>query len=123
LFSTFPGGFPGFGLLILRAALGITALFRGALFLSEYDDLLLIKFFGGVLTIIFGALILIGFLTPFASGIVFIVSILLIFASGNNFTIEIYTIVLASAIFFLGPGAFSIDARLFGRREIVISQN
>jgi hypothetical protein len=29
-------------------------------------------------------------------------------------------IVLTTAIALLGPGAFSIDARMFGRREILI---
>ena len=29
-------------------------------------------------------------------------------------------IVLTTAIALLGPGAFSIDARMFGRREIII---
>jgi hypothetical protein len=29
-------------------------------------------------------------------------------------------IILATAIALLGPGAFSLDARLFGRREILI---
>ena len=29
-------------------------------------------------------------------------------------------IAMAAAILFLGPGAFSLDARLFGRREIFI---
>ena len=28
--------------------------------------------------------------------------------------------IIAVAIVFLGPGAFSLDARLFGRREIII---
>ena len=31
-----------------------------------------------------------------------------------------FFIVMATAIVLLGPGAFSLDARLFGRREIVI---
>lgn len=32
----------------------------------------------------------------------------------------ILVFVVALAVVFLGPGAFSLDARLFGRREIVI---
>lgn len=32
----------------------------------------------------------------------------------------IYLIAIAAGLFLLGPGAFSIDARIFGRREIVI---
>ena len=32
----------------------------------------------------------------------------------------IMLVIVAGAILLLGPGAFSIDARLFGRREIII---
>ena len=32
----------------------------------------------------------------------------------------IFAGIMAAAIVFLGPGAFSVDARLFGRREIII---
>jgi len=32
-------------------------------------------------------------------------------------------VILAAAIALLGPGAFSLDARLFGRREIVIPKD
>jgi hypothetical protein len=30
---------------------------------------------------------------------------------------------IAVAVIFLGPGALSLDARLFGRREIIIPNN
>jgi uncharacterized membrane protein YphA (DoxX/SURF4 family) len=35
---------------------------------------------------------------------------------------SIYLAVISLAIVLLGPGAFSLDARLFGRREIVIPE-
>lgn len=64
---------------------------------------------------------LIGFLTP----IVAVVS-----GGGAIFTALsalplptqtlVGVIILAAAIALLGPGAFSLDARLFGRREILI---
>jgi hypothetical protein len=38
------------------------------------------------------------------------------FSTGSLFGL----MVLATAIALLGPGAFSIDSRLFGRREILI---
>lgn len=44
-------------------------------------------------------------------------------AVGNVFEVSqtlLNLIVLTAAIALLGPGAFSLDARMFGRREILI---
>ncbi|HEX3543577.1 MAG TPA: hypothetical protein VHT31_03545 [Candidatus Acidoferrum sp.] len=38
----------------------------------------------------------------------------------NGTLVSLEMIVMAAAIALLGPGAFSLDARLFGRREILI---
>jgi uncharacterized membrane protein YphA (DoxX/SURF4 family) len=35
----------------------------------------------------------------------------------------LFLIVMAAAVLLIGPGAFSLDARVFGRREIVIPPN
>jgi uncharacterized membrane protein YphA (DoxX/SURF4 family) len=65
--------------------------------------------------------LLIGFLTPLVAVVTCIGAVALIvfnlpFSTGSLSGV----IVLAAAIALLGPGAFSIDSRLFGRREILI---
>lgn len=124
-FSTFPGDSPGFGLLLLRITLGITTLFKGVEYLSETNRLIFLNWIIGLFAIFVGMFLLVGFLTPIISVIVFAGNIVLISLSliNNQFILlpsEIYAIVLAIAIILLGPGAFSLDARLFGRREIII---
>lgn len=72
-----------------------------------------------------GLLLILGLLTPLASTLVGGSYIGLSFApptapyhpSGTALT---YILVIAIAIALLGPGAFSFDSRLFGRREIII---
>ena len=41
----------------------------------------------------------------------------------DSYLAVINLIVLSIAIALLGPGAFSLDARMFGRREITIPSN
>ena len=75
-----------------------------------------------------GVLLLIGFLTPFAGillglgGGAILLSILS--APDPNLLDSrvsmVFVVVVAAAIVFLGPGALSLDSRLFGRREIII---
>jgi uncharacterized membrane protein YphA (DoxX/SURF4 family) len=75
-----------------------------------------------------GALILVGFLTPVAGIIVALCAIAdalsLIPVSARTLFPSLVPAMLASTMLFavivLGPGAFSVDARVFGRREIII---
>ena len=63
----------------------------------------------------------VGFLTPLLSviaGVAVIANLLIDFNSGNF--ICLFSIVNAAALALLGPGAYSVDARLFGRRVIVV---
>jgi uncharacterized membrane protein YphA (DoxX/SURF4 family) len=62
--------------------------------------------------------ILLGFVTPVTAILIGLISITFAFSSLAQL---IDIVVLSAVIALLGPGAFSIDARMFGRREILIS--
>jgi uncharacterized membrane protein YphA (DoxX/SURF4 family) len=75
-----------------------------------------------------GVLLLIGFLTPAASILVAIGGIGLMLSwfpamvpsvLGSRSTIW-FAAIVAAAIAMLGPGAYSLDARVFGRREVIV---
>jgi uncharacterized membrane protein YphA (DoxX/SURF4 family) len=128
LFSTFPGGWPGAGLLLLRAAIGITMIVQGGLYLADPSDLTLGTGTVGLVAIATGVLLLVGFLTPVAGALVGLGTLGIALAwfpaaTPNLFDAKlpvVFAVIISAAIVFLGPGAFSIDARLFGRREIII---
>jgi putative oxidoreductase len=115
LYSTFPNGLPGAGLLLLRLAAGVP------LILSGVATLLATPQGAGLLTnfarVVSGALIIAGLWTPYAGVLLALVEGWLGFLAG---TAEIHLVraALGVGLAALGPGAWSIDARLFGRKRI-----
>ena len=63
------------------------------------------------IALVLAGCVLAGFLTPLAA---------IGAAAVSLFGSAPYAFAIAAALALLGPGAFSVDARLFGRREIVI---
>lgn len=131
LFSiTYPGGRPGVGLLLLRSALGLAAAAQGGVCLSSRDDLSPWAAAAYLLALATGPLLLIGFLTPLACVIVGLGGTAVAFSSPPAEThglllgwlFFLFVMSTATAATLLGPGAYSLDARLFGRREIIIPQ-
>lgn len=124
LFSTFPDGLPGLGLLILRLTAAGTILFLPLFF---FFDLIKSSFRGwliGALSIVLSATMTSGFLTPVVSVLILISGILFLILSPREteFSFVIYLTIVSFVILLLGPGAYSVDARLFGRREIILAK-
>ena len=69
-----------------------------------------------------GLLLIGGLWTPAVAGATSIIEFALAAASSDGVSAHLMHGILDLAIVMLGPGAWSIDARLFGRRRIDFSQ-
>ncbi|MCM3870355.1 MAG: hypothetical protein ND895_06680 [Pyrinomonadaceae bacterium] len=131
LFSTCPGGWPGIGLLLLRALVGFMLVAHGLAYLQDWSNSASLTLAASALAVASGFCLLSGFLTPIAGTIGVLVS--LGFASSSfaapaldlfdSKLVVVNVIVSSIAIALLGPGAFSLDALMFGPREIAIPHN
>jgi len=128
LFSAFPAGFPGVGLLLLRVVVSATLVGHGILCLQSSDRVTLVVLVSFAFLLLSGVCLLIGFLTPILSLLACLESLGIVFSWGPLQLLSPFEsklalvpiVAIAAAIALLGPGAFSLDARLFGWKEIVI---
>jgi hypothetical protein len=124
LFTMFPGGVPGLALMLLRLAV------TGSLWqplLEGSASIALIRLLSVSTASVF---ILVGLATPLLGTIITLFQLakaidpltLDPIVSADTLTPAIYaTIALSLAL--IGPGAFSLDARLFGRRILTSSED
>ena len=123
LFSTFPEGWPGAGLVFLRAVTAIPLIQEIAQETTRVPvptqpvAATLELLAAGAAT-----LLLAGLWTPVAGLIMAVAELSLAFRQPVEFPLHIVLAALAAALAMIGPGAWSIDARLFGRRRIRIPQ-
>ena len=102
-------------------------MFHGALYLAQTAEPAAAAWALGVVAVVGGGGLIAGFLT-FAAALAVSVTTLLIAASwvhpAGAATLDHVAAVLlianAATLALLGPGAYSVDAYLFGRREIII---
>jgi hypothetical protein len=117
LFAMFPGGGPGVALLLLRVSVAILPLLDN----PAAQGLLASRWTMGFLSIAAISLCL-GFLTPIFSILLCVLDVLGVLLAGRfDSPVMFFLILNPVALALLGPGAYSIDARIFGRRVLVVS--
>jgi putative oxidoreductase len=117
LFSTFPEGWPGTGLVFLRTVAAILSVEHGiaGLMRAPQPAVVILQLVAAA-----AALVLVGFWTPVAGVLLAVAELCLAFSHASDPSIHILLSALAAALAMLGPGAWSVDARLFGRKRIQI---
>jgi uncharacterized membrane protein YphA (DoxX/SURF4 family) len=109
----FPAGAAGWGLLILRVCAA------GMLARNIVDATLPIPTWQIAGVVILVIAFCLGAFTPISCCISAVMQIFLaLHAHESNLYHIAFTFCVTAALFFLGPGAFSLDSRLFGRRLI-----
>ena len=121
LFSTFADGWPGIGLLLLRLVTAAALIHFGMVGIREQPSQLALAL---QLTGMAGAILLmVGVLTPLAGTLTAIAKVCIAMtrffgAAPGDPWIALAQATLAAALAMIGPGAWSVDARLFGRKHI-----
>jgi hypothetical protein len=112
----FPQGGPGLALLLLRISVAAIFLISVANRFGVSSAPLLFAF-----SLLISLSLSIGFLTPYLSVLVGATAIAnLLIGPYSHDLLHIFPIIDAAVLALLGPGAYSVDARLFGLRVSIV---
>ena len=120
LFSTFADGWPGRGLLIQRLLVGLTLVYIDFACLSTTPvcAAAVSKNIGAVA----GLLLIAGLWTPIAGFLIVGTEGWIAVSSTSNTGFSVVLGVLGLTLAMIGPGAWSVDALLYGRKHIAFPQ-
>jgi putative oxidoreductase len=120
LFSNFANGWPGVGLLLLRLLTGTILIRFGIDHVGGVPQLLMVTL--QMIGVAAALLLVLGLLTPVAGTLAALAKLWIAVARFSSYSSDPWTplaqAILAGALAMIGPGAWSIDARLFGRKHI-----
>jgi uncharacterized membrane protein YphA (DoxX/SURF4 family) len=130
-FSGFPTGYPGFALLLLRLVVGGGASSQAWLLMIANHGAVNMSVVVSLVVFVIGVALIIGLMTPIASVLIAAGGLFLTLDSSIFGHLSLFEsgmarlefIVMSVALIFLGPGTLSLDARLYGRREIKVNGN
>lgn len=118
LFSNFADGWPGRGLLAQRVLIATVLNYCAVIHLGGGRASVSASEFLGVGLSIF---ILLGLWTPVVGTLISLIEVWVVLSHAVNPVIPIILATLGASLAMIGPGAWSIDARLFGRKHIETS--
>ena len=113
LFSTFAGGPPGAGLLFQRLIVGATLVY--CVLTTPSGTVAAPQVIGALA----GLLLIAGLWTPLAGAMAACAEAWIAFSSAADARIPALLGVLAVTLALIGPGEWSVDARLYGRKHYV----
>jgi putative oxidoreductase len=120
LFSTFADGWPGAGLLLLRLFTGVALIHSGIIRPNEGSPLVTValKVFG----VAAGVVLMVGLFTPVVGALTAIAQVWVAVSQISSHLGDPWSAMaqgtLAAGLAMIGPGAWSLDARRFGRKRI-----
>ena len=120
LFSTFANGWPGLGLLLQRLLTAAALLCSGIGHVRESSHFAVA--FPAVIAGGAGMLLLVGLWTPAVGTIVAVAELWIVWSLAGDPWIPIMLATLGATLAMVGPGAWSVDAHLFGRKHIEIPE-
>lgn len=115
LFSTFARGWPGVGLLVMRLVGGAAFVARGVATLHADSSIAMAT---AVLAIVAGVFLITGLWTPIAGSLIAAIGMWSAFTRDDDPLASVLLATIGIAAALVGPGAWSIDARLFGWKRI-----
>ena len=117
----FPDGLPGAGLLLLRLVCSVLAIAGGmtTIIVAPDTQTLLLQ----SIAVAAALFLLVGLWTPIAALLIVVVEVWFALSRTRSIESSVLLATVGAALAVLGPGSYSVDAKLYGRKRIQIRSN